>query len=295
MSDTIGQLPLCSHASFASSQATAAADTDLRTTATAVILRFDMRFYSDSDTVVAMTTTSAVSDDSASNRHRWRSQLARRWRRGKKACAPVHPRQHGSLSPPSSSDELGVRVRHGAAICKWRSKTTRSFALRRERDRRKHTERRLRKQAFYALDRQLQDYNNCLVARLRFLESLPIHERSSWAETFREADSGSAALAWDASDVDDEMVDLVDAFDGRCSIAATASMAPALASPLTHLSSLHTQNDMTIYAAATSLYTSLEDAYDANDAANDADNDEDDEDENEDDDAYVITIDTYHY
>ncbi|KAI9598434.1 hypothetical protein BDF19DRAFT_420076 [Syncephalis fuscata] len=90
-------------------------------------------------------------------------------------------------------------------------------------------------QALYALDRQLQPYNECLVARLRFLEALPLSERSRWTETFRESDrNGAAAVTWNTSvdtrfgnsismDIghDDGLSSLMNAFTTRCSVEST--------------------------------------------------------------------------
>jgi hypothetical protein len=91
----------------------------------------------------------------------------------------------------------------------------------------------IRQQALHALDRQLQPYNECLVARLRFLEALPLSERSGWTENFRKADrNGAAAVAWNTSDPhfdndpsshDDGLATLMDAFTNRCRIESTAT------------------------------------------------------------------------
>ncbi|ORX87015.1 hypothetical protein K493DRAFT_306973 [Basidiobolus meristosporus CBS 931.73] len=46
----------------------------------------------------------------------------------------------------------------------------------------------LRKEAYSELQRQIQHYNDQLVARMRFIESLPYEEQQSWLEAFVQHD-----------------------------------------------------------------------------------------------------------
>ncbi|KAI8048089.1 hypothetical protein BDF22DRAFT_704293 [Syncephalis plumigaleata] len=119
-------------------------------------------------------------------------------------------------------------------------------------------------QALYALNRQLQPYNECLVARLRFLEAVPLSERSRWTEMFRRADhDGAATVAWNVScdhyfdqyttdtdsdlnttsnsgnSNDDGIATLVNAFSNRCTIepSITAMSMERSITPLPLLSS----------------------------------------------------------
>ncbi|RKP22514.1 hypothetical protein SYNPS1DRAFT_25717 [Syncephalis pseudoplumigaleata] len=156
----------------------------------------------------------------------WRRRFAKRWRR--KRADTSAPSASSSIASLTAHDlSSTMRRAHKELTAKSRHFVANNAAFsvpRRKRDRRRdHTTRRrtysaasgssslsgrsehslhadmdagdrsTRQQALCALDRQLQPYNECLVARLRFLEALPLSERSRWTELFRNADRNGAA------------------------------------------------------------------------------------------------------
>jgi hypothetical protein len=217
-------------------------------------------------------------DEPHKHKCRWNRRFAKRWR-STQAGRPI------PSSPPSTAaSNLSITMRRTqkklAASSRHFVANSLSFlVLRRKCDRRReHTTRRrtystasgssshsnnnehnhpfatnamdraTRQQVLFALNRQLEPYNECLVAILRFLEAVPLSERSRWTEMFRRAEhGGAAAVAWNTScdhyfnqytdtDTDlnstntsnrensneDGIATLVNAFSNRCKIEPSA-------------------------------------------------------------------------